>query len=94
VRELENTIEYAVAMTDQEVVNEDLILQTRASEDDNPKPLKDAKNQFEKDYISNLLALSGGNVTKASKMAGKYRGDFYALMKKHALDPSAFKDTD
>lgn len=94
VRELENTIEYAVAMANQEVVGEDLILQTRISEDEKPTPLKDAKNQFEKDYISNLLALSGGNVTQASKMAGKYRADFYALMKKHALDTSAFKKGD
>jgi two-component system response regulator GlrR len=91
VRELENTIEYAVAMTAQEVVGEGLILQTRASEEDKLTTLKEAKNQFEKSYISNILSLSGGNVSKAAKLAGKYRGDFYALMKKHDLNLSAFK---
>lgn len=91
VRELENTIEYAVAMSAQEIIGEDLILQTRPSEEDKLRPLKEAKNEFEKSYITNILSLSGGNVSKAAKMAGKYRGDFYALMKKHALDPSAFK---
>jgi two-component system response regulator GlrR len=91
VRELENTIEYAVAMTAQEVVGEGLILQTRASEEDRLTTLKEAKNEFEKSYISNILSLSGGNVSKAAKLAGKYRGDFYALMKKHDLNLSAFK---
>lgn len=91
VRELENTIEYAVAMTPHEIINEDLILQTKGLEDHHLKPLKEAKNAFEKSYISNILSITGGNVSKAAKLAGKYRGDFYALLKKHALDLSAFK---
>jgi len=91
VRELENTIEYAVAMSAQEVVGEDLIFRSKASEEDKLQPLKDAKNQFEKNYISNILTLSGGNVSKAAKMAGKYRADFYNLLKKHNLDLVAYK---
>ena len=91
VRELENTIEYAVAMTTREIIGEDLILQTRAMEEDKPKPLKDAKNEFEKRYISNILSVTGGNVSKAAKLSGKYRSDFYDLLKKHDLDVSNFK---
>ncbi|OGQ89270.1 MAG: two-component system response regulator GlrR [Deltaproteobacteria bacterium RIFOXYC2_FULL_48_10] len=91
VRELENTIEYAVAMTTQEMVEEDLILQFSEVEDSEPKPLKEAKNQFEKSYISNILSLTGGNVSKASELTGKYRSDFYDLLKKHDLNPSDFK---
>ena len=93
VRELENTIEYAMAMTDREIIDEDLILQTRAVEEDKPRPLKDAKNEFEKDYISKVLSLVEGNVSKASELAGKYRGDFYDLLKKHDLNPLDFKRT-
>jgi Response regulator containing CheY-like receiver, AAA-type ATPase, and DNA-binding domains len=93
VRELENTIEYAVAMTAQEVICEDLILQTKTIEEDKLKPLKDAKNEFEKSYISNILSLTGGNVTRAAKLAGKHRADLYDLLKKHGLKPSDFKIT-
>jgi two-component system response regulator GlrR len=93
VRELENTIEYAVAMTAQEVICEDLILQTKTIEEDKLKPLKDAKNEFEKSYISNILSLTGGNVTRAAKLAGKHRADLYDLLKKHDLKPSDFKIT-
>jgi two-component system response regulator GlrR len=53
--------------------------------------LKEAKNHFEKNYLSNILSLSSGNVSKAAKLAGKYRADFYDLLKKHDLNPSAFK---
>jgi two-component system response regulator GlrR len=88
---LENTIEYAVAMAAQEVVSEDLILQTRVLEEESPGPLKEAKNRFEKNYLTNVLSLTGGNVSKAARLAGKHRADFYDLLKKHDLNPSAFK---
>jgi two-component system, NtrC family, response regulator GlrR len=91
VRELENTIEYAMAMTTQDIIGEDLVFQTRGIEEDKLLPLKDAKNEFEKGYISKLLALTGGNVSRASELAGKYRGDFYDLLKKHDLNPLDFK---
>ena len=94
VRELENTIEYAVAMTPGNIIDESLILQTSIPEMEDIKSFKDAKNKFERNYISNILALSEGNVSKAAKIAGKYRGDLYALMKKHDLDPSTFKRDD
>jgi two-component system, NtrC family, response regulator GlrR len=93
VRELENTIEYAVAMTTNDVITDDLILQTKTIDDDQLKPLKDAKNEFEKNYISHVLALAEGNVSKAAELSGKYRGDFYDLLKKHELNPLDFKKT-
>jgi len=91
VRELENTIEYAVAMTARDVISEDLILQTKTTEEDKLKPLREAKGEFEKSYISNILSLTGGNVSKAAKLAGKYRADLYDLLKKHDLKAADFK---
>jgi two-component system response regulator GlrR len=92
VRELENTIEYAVARSAGDIIDQDLILQTSTPEEaEELRSFKDAKNHFEKNYISSLLSLAEGNVSKAAKIAGKYRGDLYALMKKHDLDPTVFK---
>ncbi len=93
VRELENTIEYAVAMTTQDMITEELILPTKSIEpEDMVKPLKNARDAFEKTYLIHLLEVTRGNVSIAAKMAGKYRADFYMLLKKHNLDPAAFKD--
>ena len=92
VRELENTIESAVAMSFQNVITEDLILQTQElKEEDGLKSFKDAKLDFEKDYLTQLIELTQGNVTQAAKLSGKHRADLYELFKKHNLDPAAFR---
>jgi two-component system, NtrC family, response regulator GlrR len=92
VRELENTVEYAVAMTRQNMITDDLILQRKASHPgESLKPLKEAKDAFEREYLAHLLDVCGGNVSRAAKMAGKYRADFYELLKKHELSVVDFK---
>jgi len=91
VRELENTIEYAIAMSTGETISEDLILQTQTVDCEPLKTLKEARSEFEKNYITRLLSLTKGNVSRAAKQAGKYRPDFYNLMKKHNLEAAIFK---
>jgi two-component system response regulator GlrR len=92
VRELENTIEYAVAITQQDMITEDSILQTKGVVSQEPlKPLKEAKDAYEKGYLIHLLEICEGNVSKAAKLAGKYRADFYDLLKKHRLKSEDYK---
>jgi two-component system response regulator GlrR len=90
VRELENTIEYAIAMTSSNTLKDDLILKTRDGQDE-LLTLQEARAGFEKKYIQNLLKITHGNVSKAAKLAGKYRPDLYNLMKKHDITPQDFK---
>ena len=96
IRELENTIEYAVAMTQREILTDEYILQTKgALPDEQPfKPLKEARDDYEKSYLIHLLEICKGNVSQASKMAGKYRADFYDLLKKHDLKLENFKKSE
>ena len=92
VRELENVIEYAAAMTDKEFITDDLLLQSKGVVSQEPiRPLKEAKESFERSYLIYLLEICKGNVTEASKCAGKYRADFYDLLKKYRLSASDFK---
>jgi two-component system response regulator GlrR len=106
VRELENTIEYAVAMTQKDMVTEDFVLQGKSSAaersqglsqekpsgaNDSMRPLKDARDAFERDYLVQVLSMTEGNVSQAAKLAGKYRADFYDLLKKHELKADEFK---
>jgi two-component system response regulator GlrR len=93
VRELENTIEYAVAMTLDDVIGDESVLPSRADGSGNTvRPLKEAKDAFEKDYLVNILRVTRGNVTSAAELSGKYRSDFYDLLKKHGLSPGEFKN--
>lgn len=92
VRELENTIECAVAMATQDVITEDLILPTQQTTDeDRLKPLGEAKKGFERNYVIQLMELTQGNISRAAKLAGKYRADFYDLLKKYNLNPEDFR---
>ncbi len=92
VRELENTVEYAVALTQQDIIDEDIVLPAKDLPSEPLKPLKEAREEFEKIYLIRLLEFTRGNVSKASRMAGKYRADFYNLLKKCNLKPGDFKE--
>jgi two-component system response regulator GlrR len=93
VRELKNVIEYAVAMSDKDRITEDLILSTKGLvvTEEKLQPLKEARDAFEKTYLTYLLQTAGGNVSEAARLAGKYRADLYVLLKKHHLNPDDFK---
>jgi two-component system response regulator GlrR len=90
VRELENSIEFAVAMATGHIITDELILPDEGANVTLPT-FSAAKDGFEKNYLTNLLKITGGNVSKASELAGKYRADFYNLLKKHGLSPDDFK---
>ncbi len=95
IRELENTVESAVAMTPQEYITDEDILPFRPSSAAEPlKSLRDAKNAFERNYLINLLQTCKGNVSDAAELAGKYRADFYTLLNKHNLNPADFRNTE
>ena len=91
VRELENTIEYAVAMAQQEVIDADLILPAKTVSEEAIKPLKEAREDFEKNYLTRLLELTRGNVSSAAALAGRYRADLYNLLKKYFINPTDYK---
>ncbi len=92
VRELENTLEYAAAMTRDDVLTEEFILPSRHSPSEEPfRPLKEARDAFERGYLIKLLQACKGNISEAADLAGKYRTDFYTLLKKHSLNPADFR---
>ena len=50
-----------------------------------------ARHKFERDYLAQLLKITEGNVTQAARLAKRNRSDFYSLLNRHQLDPTAFK---
>jgi len=90
VRELGNTIEYAIAMTNSDMLTDNLVLHTKKGQEE-LLSLQEARARFEKKYLQNLLEITSGNVSKAAELAGKYRADLYNLMKKYDFTPQDFK---
>jgi two-component system response regulator GlrR len=95
IRELENIIQQATVLSQKPVIySRNLNLQTS-----NNKYLcsfSEAKQniieKFEKEYVSQLLSLFGGNITKAARKAGKDRADFSRLVKKYQIDLLSLKE--
>lgn len=91
VRELENAVEKAVVMSRQDMLSPDLLPTVGVSPDIALKPLTEAKEEFERSYLRNVLQMTGGNISRAAQFAGRYRADFYKMLKKYGLHPSMAK---
>jgi two-component system, NtrC family, response regulator GlrR len=91
VRQLLNVVEQAVALNATEVIPESLVAQALDAGDTSLTPLDEARRAFERDYLVRILKITGGNVTKAARLAGRNRTEFYRLLERHALEPSLFK---
>jgi two-component system response regulator GlrR len=99
IRELKNVIERAVILTSHTLINEnDLIhmitlknVQTDQVDSGLHPSYKKAREAFEKGYLTQLLHQVHGNVAQAAKIAQRYRGDVYRLMKKYGLKAEDFK---
>jgi two-component system response regulator GlrR len=91
VRQLLNVVEQAVALAATEVIPESLVSQALDAGDSSLTPLDEARRAFERDYLVRILKITGGNVTKAARLAGRNRTEFYRLLERHSLEPSVFK---
>ncbi len=95
VRELENTIERAVAMAEGSEIGLGELFEppsapaTRGAAVAFPtavRPYADAREEFERTYMTTLLKASAGSITEASRLAGIARQNLYLKLKKLGLD--------
>ena len=94
VRELSNVVERAVALSVHTVLTpESLFLGGGETPAANKKlmPLDDAREEHDKAYLTQVLTETGGNVSRAAALAGRYRAEFYKLMRKYGINPADFK---
>ena len=95
IRELANVIQRAVVLAPNDLITPDLLLLGRETSR-NPchqlGSLKEAQEGSERAYLIRVLTATRGNVSQAAALAGRYRADFYKLLRKHALEPRAFKE--
>ncbi|NOT53589.1 MAG: sigma-54-dependent Fis family transcriptional regulator [Deltaproteobacteria bacterium] len=95
IRELTNVIERAVVLAPTSLITPDLLLlgpsEMHSAQPTELSTLKEAREQFERRYLIQVLTAMKGNVSRAAELSGKDRAEFYRLLRKHALVPSAFK---
>jgi two-component system, NtrC family, response regulator GlrR len=91
VRQLQNAVEKCVVLATGPLVDTGLVQRALSQEAASMMPFDEARRQFERDYLTQLLKLTEGNVSQAARMARRNRTDFYALLGRHQLEPAAFK---
>ena len=94
VRQLMNVVEQCCALCTTVRIPAALVaraLRTRPSE---ILSYAEAKERFERDYLVNLMKLTGGQVTEAARLAQRNRTEFYRLLQKHGLSAALFKPAD
>lgn len=101
-RELESSLLRAFLSSDSHVISDPSSLSSESQFDEMPRKLplgsfSHAKNsiirQFESEYIRQVLAETGGNVTKAAEIAQKERRAFTRLMAKYRISRESFSRT-
>jgi len=94
VRELGNVVERAVVLSSHGMITPDLLLLGSRKIQNSHRELlslKEAREQFEKVYLVQIMTTAQGNVSRAAEMAGKDRAEFYKLLRKYTLEPGTFK---
>lgn len=90
VRELKHTIERTVALKSAgQITPDDLGILGGAAGDaqcgQKPKSFRVAREEFEREYFSGLLAASAGNVSEAARLSGMARQNLYPYLKRLSL---------
>jgi two-component system response regulator GlrR len=91
VRQLYNVIQRLVAMSSGTVISASQVLDSLGHAKTNMPSFDEARAEFTRQYLTALLKLTGGNVSRAARLADRNRTDFHKLLKKFDIDSSKFK---
>ena len=91
IRQLNNVIELCATLSKTKTIALSLIRMGCQDRSKQMKTLKQAKLEFEKDYLIGILKISSGHVANAAKIAGRNRTEFYKLLNLHNIEPAKFR---
>jgi two-component system response regulator GlrR len=91
VRQLYNVVEQSVALATTPIIPVSLAQQAFQNQQAEFASFEEARRRFEREYLTQLLKITDGNVTQAARLAKRNRTEFYKLLGRHQLDPKIFK---
>ena len=91
VRQLYNLVEQAVALSTTPLIPVSLVQRALRCESGEIPSFVEARSQFEREYLTQLLQITSGNVTQAARIAKRNRTEFYKLLHRYHLSPAEFK---
>lgn len=94
IRQLQNVVEQTVALATTPLISETLVKNALRDKTGQVTSLAEAREQFEREYLVQLLQITEGNVSQAAHLAKRNRTEFYKLLHRYELDPMAFRASD
>jgi two-component system response regulator GlrR len=94
VRQLANVVRQNCALAQTPIIPVELVQQSIGGTQAKLPSFDEARDEFTRSYLSQILQITGGNVSQAARLAKRNRTDFYKLLGRHQLMPDDFKDRD
>jgi two-component system response regulator GlrR len=92
VRQLSTLLQHAASLATGPVISAELVQRALGSGTaPQVSTFDEARDEFMRNYLVQLLQITRGNVTQAAKLAGRNRTDFYKLLARHGLQSEEFK---
>jgi len=91
IRQLYNVVRQNVALSRSPVISGELVQQSLGEHAGKLASFSDARDEFTRNYLSQILQITMGNVSQAARLAKRNRTDFYKLLARHDLNPDQFK---
>ncbi len=91
IRQLYNIVRQNVALSRSPVISAELVQQSLGEHSGKLLSFSDARDEFTRNYLSQILQITMGNVSQAARLAKRNRTDLYKLLARHDLNPDQFK---
>jgi two-component system response regulator GlrR len=91
IRQLYNVVRQNVALSRSPVISGELVQSSLGEHGGKLASFTDARDEFTRNYLSQILQITTGNVSQAARLAKRNRTDFYKLLARHDLNPDSFK---
>jgi two-component system response regulator GlrR len=90
VRELKQVVREVAAVAVGPVISAEQVRQAMGETTRMPS-FDEARDEFTRGYLTQLLQITKGNVSQAARLAKRNRTDFYKLLTRHKVSPDEFK---
>ena len=91
VRQLFNIVRQTAERSSTAVISAQVVETTLGTKIQKLPTFSEARDEFTRNYLTQLLQISGGNVSQAARLAKRNRTDFYKLLARHRVEPENFK---
>jgi two-component system, NtrC family, response regulator GlrR len=91
VRQLHAVVRQNAAIAQTPVISAEIAEQAVGAAASGLPSFDAARDEFTRNYLVQILQITGGNVSQAARLAKRNRTDFYKLLSRHQLTPDEFK---